>query len=223
MTPNNVFRELSDFLDLLMRSELAITATKVVRQYGQRGFQTITWATNNDTPKDLFRNQSASVSEYREWIDCQGYSAVLFDGSLIQLSYDFRHRSLVGHRLLYFPCPFDIDTTLLLEDLSLIDVIDLYCSDEDSHVRLRSPVRFDYDRGANVDTHPLSHMTFQWSHSRIPVVAPISIGNFIQFVFANFYPRMWNSHPFINSWPRQKLASTITPAERMILHLNSSI
>ena len=51
--------------------------------------------------------------------------AILFDGSLIQISYDFDYSELVGHRLLYFPCPFDLDPELL-QTLPLVDVIDFY-------------------------------------------------------------------------------------------------
>ena len=223
MTPNSIYIDLSSFLDLLMRSGVAISISEVVRQRGQGGFQSITWATNNAAPGHLFRRHSASVSEYIEWVDCEGYSAVLFDGSLLQISYDFRHRTLVRHRLLYFPCPYDFDSADLLGDLSLLDVIDLYRSDGDTSVQLRSPVRFDYDRNVNGAPHPQSHMTFQWSHCRIPVMAPISLGNFIQFVFKNFYPQMWNSHTFIREWPRQVIGTSITPVERMVLHLNSTI
>ena len=212
--------KLENFLTLLLESEIAISTTKVVALNGSAGFQRITWATNTAAPGHLFRHNSATVEEYREWIVCDGYSAVLFDGSLIQMSYDFEYSELVGHRLMYFPCPFDLDQELL-EACGLVGVVDLYQSQEMSLVRLRAPVRFDYDPNANASTHPMSHMTFQWSHSRIPVMAPISPGHFIQFVFKNFYPAMWEVHRFIQRWPRHEVESTITPEEQSVLHLHS--
>ena len=220
MTPDNLLYELDEFLKLLLESDVALSTTKVVAQRGPAGFQRVTWATNTAVPGYLFRLHSATVSEYREWVDCQGYSAVLFDGSLIQMSYDFDYSGLVGHRLLYFPCPFDLDPELL-NGFPLAEVIDFYQAQEIAYVRLRSPVRFDYDPFAGADAHPVSHMTFQWSHSRLPVMAPISPGHFIQFVFKNFYPAMWRVHDFIQEWPRHEIESTITPEEQTVLHLSS--
>ena len=196
--------------------------TKVVSRRERTGLQRITWATNAVVPGYLFRQKSATVLDYREWIDCGGYSAVLFDGSLIQMSYDFEYLELVGHRLLYFPCPFDLDLQLL-QTFSLPEVIDFYQCRDATYVKLRTPVRFDYDPFAKKSTHPESHMTFQWSHSRIPVMGPVSPGHFIQFVFKNFYPAMWHVHPFIQEWPPHKFEATITPEEREVLHLNSVI
>ena len=195
--------------------------TKVVAKPEPAGFKRITWATNALVPGDLFGQNSATVSQYREWIDCGGYSAVLYEGSLIQMSYDFDYSRLIGHRLLYFPCPFDLDLKLL-ETFTLSEVVDLYESQEAPSVRLRSPVRFDYDSYASSSTHPASHMTFQWSHSRLPVMSPISPGHFFQFVFRNFYPALWNVHPFIKEWPIHKVERTITPEEESVLHLNSA-
>ena len=220
MTPDSVRYELDNFLTLLLESEVAMHTTKVIARQERGGFKRVTWATNAVVPGDLFRQEAATVSQYREWIVYGGYSAILFDGSLIQISYDFDYSELVGHRLLYFPCPFDLDSELLLT-LPLVDVIDFYRDGEAANVRLRAPIRFDYDPYSNSDGHPASHLTFQWSHARIPVMSPITPGRFIQFVFMNFYPAMWNVHSFIQEWPRHKVERTITPEERGVLYLDS--
>ena len=219
MTPDSTFAEVRDFLTLLAQSEVAVATTAVVDLPIRRGGRRVTWANNAKVPGDLFRYASATVSEYREWVDRQGYSAVLYDGSLIQISYDFEGYELVGHRLVYFPCPFDIDQEML-DDLPLAEVIDLYRSQERPEVRLRSPIRFDYG-GSLGGHHPASHMTFEWSHARIPVMAPISLGHFVEFVFKNFYPPMWNVHDFLRDWPKQNADRTITPEEQKLLHLNA--
>ena len=220
MTPRRVFFELDNFLTLLLRSEVAILTTKVILQHGSPGIQRITWAKNKVAPGELFRNTSPTVLEYREWIDKQGYSAVLFDGSILQISYDFENSELAGHRLLYFPCPFDFDQELL-EVFALVDVIDFYRDHETANVRLRSPLRFDYQPDTNLESHPNSHMTFQWSHTRVPVMAPISPGHFIHFVFKNFYPTMWEVHDFLQEWPKHEFESTITHDQQRTLHFCS--
>lgn len=222
MTPDKVYDELNDFLTLSLRSNLALSATPTVLEVEHFGFARVTWATNSDAPGYLFRTATASVAEYREWIDCQGYTVVLFDGSFIQISYDFTYTQLIGHRLMYFPCPFDIDPGMLLSDLSLIEVIDLY-HDERDRIRLRSPIRFDYDVNASSAYHPTSHFRFQWAHTRIPVMAPISLGHFIRFIFKNFYPEIWNTLQFVREWPLEYLGDTITDEEKETLHINSTM
>ena len=220
MTPISLLHELDNFLTLLHQSEIAKSTTSNVVKRGPAGFQRITWATNTAVPGSLFRHKSATVAEYREWLDWQGYSAVLFDGSFIQMSYDFDYSGLIGHRLLYFPCPFDVDMALL-EVLTLTEVIEHYQDLEVAEVKLRSPVRFDFELGSTAPGHPASHMTFQWSYSRVPVTGPVSPGHFIQFVFRNFYPNMWNAHAFIRDWPRYRFERTITPEELDLLHMNT--
>ncbi len=222
MTPDSIIRELTNFLSLLLRSGVAISTTSPVETRGPRGLRRITWSRNSAVPGDLFRNNSSTVSEYRDWIDWQGYSAVLLDGSFVQISYDFEYAELKGHRLLYFPCPFDLDVELL-NDLPLTELVHLYLDEGIDNVRLRTPVRFDYDPGASSEIHPASHMTFQWEHSRIPVMSPLSLGHFIQFVFQNFYPYLWNAHPFLKEWPRVEFGPTISREERRALHFSSSV
>ena len=220
MTPDSLFQELHNFLSLLLRSEVAISTTNIVQLQASGGFQRITWSNNSAVPGELFRSDSSTVSEYRDWINWQGYSAVLLDGSFIQVSYDFQYSELVGHRLLYFPCPFDLEIEFL-DDLSLPELVSLYLEQGIDQIRLRTPVRFDYDPNAISETHPASHMTFQWSHSRIPVMSPLSPGHFIQFVFQNFYPFLWSTHSFLKEWPRVELEPTISREERSALHLSS--
>ena len=220
MTPGRLIYDLENFLELLMVSEVALATTKVVAMKGQRGFERITWSNNNIAAGELFRSDSPTVSEYQEWIDCQGYSAVLYEGSFIQLSYDFQHSQMVGHRLLYYPCPFDLEVRLL-DTLSLSDLIELHHDQGIESIKLRAPIRFDYDPSTNRSGHPVSHMTILWSHSRIPVTSPVSPGHFFQFVFQNFYPALWSVHSFLNRWPKEELEPTITREEQQQLHLHS--
>ena len=117
-------------------------------------------------------------------------------------------------------CPFDLELEYL-DTFTLSELIDVYFEEGTDRVRLRTPVRFDYDPTAHSQHHPASHMTIQWSHSRIPVKSPLSLGHFIQFVFHNFYPWLWNAHSFLNEWPRDELQTTITAEERHMLHFSS--
>ena len=222
MTPSRVLSELEDFLRQLLRSGIALYTTKVIPRHESGGFQRITWAANTAAPGHLFRRTSATVSEYRQWVLCQGYSALLFDGSFIQMSYDFNRSALVGHRLVYFPCPFDLDEELI-QTSGLFEVIDLYQDHEIDLVRLRSPVRFDYHPTSSSSSglHPASHMTFQSSDCRIPVMAPISPGHFIRFVFKSFYPSIWSDSVFLQQLPKHDMGLTISADEKRNLHFNA--
>lgn len=96
------------------------------------------------------------------------------------MSYDFEGDQLTGHRLVYYPCPFDVDEDLLRSE-PMSDVIDLYRENESSTVRLRSPLRFDCDIENQSEDHPGSHLTFLSSDCRLALVAPISPGHFVRF------------------------------------------
>src|SRR5690349_20360208 len=106
-TPNGIRNEVVNFLDFLIESRIAVHTTAVTfgggritwRPYGNTGFL----ATRDDT----------SMSLYRSWLEAAEYSALLSDASMLQISYDFAAGQLVGHRLAYIPCPFDIDKELL--------------------------------------------------------------------------------------------------------------
>ena len=219
MTPNNTLIDLDSFLSLLQNSEIALLTTSVVCETRPGGFCRVTWPTKTLTTMALFRQESATVSEYREWVTNQGYSAILYDGSLIQVSFDFHQNELIGHRLLYFPCPFDFDDKLVRSE-SLVDVIEFYESEEIPAVRLRAPIRFDYDANVSTDEHPASHVTFQWAHARVPNFSPISLGHFIDFVFRNFYPTLWENHDFLRTWRQERLDSTITQLQQRRLHFS---
>ena len=220
MTPNSTHHELDNLLSLLVDASVATITTKVIQRQLPGGRRRVTWAPPSGSSGHLFRDEMSTVQNYRDWIECGGFSAVLFDGALLQISYDFANSELVSHRLLYFPCPFDLDDELV-QEFSLLELIDMYCDSTIKSVRLRTPLRFDYSRQAQADSHPASHLTFQWPHVRVPVMSPISPGHFTQFVFRNFYPEMWAVHSFLREWPRRDLARTITGEEQETLHLSA--
>jgi hypothetical protein len=178
----------------------------------------VTWSQITSSKGCLFRERCASIDEYIEWVKSNSYSALLYDGSFFQITYDFDSDELVGHRLVYYPCPYDIDEQLLRTE-GLLDVIQM-CNQKD--IRLRSPLRFDYDKDAFSESHPASHMTLLWEHCRWPVVTPLSLGHFVRFIFKHFYPNLWELHDFINRWPQKSYNSSITKHEQMMLHISCS-
>jgi hypothetical protein len=148
------------------------------------------------------------------------FSIVLFDASLLQITIEFSHSNMVAHRLCYYPCPVVIDNELLVEE-PILDVFDVFVEHRDL-LRLRTPVRFDYDPINAQVGHPVSHAHLQVESCRCPVVAPIGIGVFIKFIFANFYAEVWKSNSFIREWPADLSSRTIRQDESELLHFSCS-
>lgn len=221
MTPSSLRSEIKSLLDLLIRSEIAVAINPVIERKVHQALTRITWGSAQTTPGDLFRGNFASIDDYCDWLKAAAYSAILYDGSIVQMSYDFLRNQLAGHRLVYYPCPFDVDLDLLRSQ-PVLDVIDLYRGMDNSFVRLRSPLRYDYDPEAHADGHPAVHLTLLWEYCRWAVVAPLSPGHFIRFIFRHFYPHIWTAQRFIREWPQRQGDRTILPHEEGLLHVACS-
>lgn len=217
-TANGIQTELRNLLDLLIRSEIATFVNPVVRQYLVSGRCRVTWPQKHISVSPAFQCEFGSVDEYIRWIQAEAYSAILYDGAIIQLSYDFVGDELVGHRLLYYPCPFNVDQAMLREE-PILDVMELYKQQDNSYIRLRSPLRFDYSPEAQARGHPASHLTILSNDCRWAVVAPLSPGHFIRFVFRHFYPYLWSTLDFVREWRQELGDRTITIDEEKFLHI----
>lgn len=219
MTSNKLRAEIHNLLDLLLAADIALYINNCIIQQGKAGgISRVTWGSSRSIPGELFRSEFATVTEYCRWLEVQAYSAILYDAAILQLSYDFRGDQLLGHRLVYYPCPFDVDEELLRTE-PVLDAISLYQGRGDSVVHLRTPLRFDCDLLSQVEGHPATHLTLLSSHCRWAVVAPLSLGHFIRFIFRHFYPQLWHAHDFIRTWPQWLGTRTITPEEERGLHI----
>jgi hypothetical protein len=218
MTNKHLATQIRNLLRLLIDSEVAVIVNPVVDE--QMGSLTrVTWRSPGNFPGSLFSTVFATVGEYRGFIDAQSYSAVLYDGAILQMSYDFIGNSLVGHRLCYYPCPFDVDYELLRSE-PIGDVIAYYSESRDININLRSPFRFDYDERSAKAGHPSVHMHLINAECRWPVSHPVSVGDFIRLIFRHFYPNMWVTHDFLREWPRNDRRNrTISPGEESEIHV----
>ena len=216
MTARRIRNEIESLLVQLVWTEVALTMNPVVTRKLGDG-QRVTWSSPKPFP-GMMKVGFGTLEEYRFCIEAQMYSAILYDGSLLQLSYDFEGSELIRHRLLYYPCPFDVDPMLFV-DVPVLDVFDLYRSRAAEVVRLRSPIRFDYDFENQREFHPASHLTFLSEKCRWAVASPLSLGHFIRFVFYHFYPAHWSNLSFIRDWPQEPSERTITPDETRLIHV----
>ena len=167
--------------------------------------------------------KNVSYSKIYEILNAEkNFNIRMVDGALIQIMYIFNNEDLVKYRLAFFPSPnlekYQNDPELYDEDSIFANII--------SKNIVPTPIRFDYDKHAFVDTiHPLSHLTIgQYKNCRIPLSKIITPNLFIDFILRNFYNtvRIRFSDQIKYSTPIN-LTKTITDNERNILHLNTEL
>lgn len=211
---NSLHQETQNVLDYLRKKKLAYFTNAVSKTPS-----TISWAAGKGSGF-LAHRGDPTVDQYHRWVIEGQYSAILRDGSLLQITYDFELGEVSGHRLAYIPCPFDIEYQFLVE-MTPGDAVELYRLEKLGDVRLRSPVRFDFAPKQAKPGHPASHLTINSSTCRIACAAPVRIGRFVDFVYRHFYPRHHKEHSnFFSALALGSLGTEcITPEDGQGLHL----
>lgn len=212
--PEAVYREVDGLLSYLITAEIAL-----YRQSVTRGPNIITWHVPQPVPRFL-ESRQYNLSGYLAWVEMGQYSALLFDGSLLQITYEYAAGQLLRHRLAYVPCPFAIDPELLQRD-PLSDVLDIYASGNPGDMNLNSIIRFDFDPDRSARNHPAAHMSLNSAECRIACSGPLRLGHFVDFVFRHFYPVLWSSHPFFDGMARADWGGrTVTDEEARRMHMH---
>ncbi|MEV6527212.1 DUF2290 domain-containing protein [Longispora sp. NPDC051575] len=213
-TTRSIRDEVQNVLDYLVDAELVRYANGI-----SMGARRVTWHAHNPAAEFMTTRLHANLEQYLHWVTNGIYSAILRDGSLLQITYEIANGRITGHRLAYIPCPFLLDESLLDEGEPLADVVSLYGDIRD--VALRSPVRFDYDFAAAGPGHPAAHMTINSVDCRIACIAPMHVLRFVDFIYQHFYPQYWRAHaPFFAEavW-RHVGQLEIVDSDRRMLHL----
>lgn len=217
MTRRQLATNIRNLIESLLAAEIALYCN-IVGEIQVGGKVRVTWR-GNLRPMSAMASPFASIDEYRMLIEHNQFSAILFDGALLQMSYDFDGGDLVGHRLSYHPCPVDADTDLLRAE-PILEVIDMYLANSKADIRLRSPLRFDFDPSNSAADHPVVHAHFNFGHVRCPVSAPLLPSQFIRFVFRLGYPDVWRKHAWMRSLPCDIGASMLSEIDQHDLHFN---
>lgn len=214
-TSRAVREEIDNFLAYLLRSEIALS-TNMVSEDGTR----VSWHSFHKEAGFLVNREHPSIADYRHWVEHGAYSAILFDGSLLQITFDVDGQEIIGHRLAYIPAPFSMDVQFLQSE-PLVDVIDFYAAGPARDVILHSALRFDYDPLAAAPGHPAAHFTVNSTDCRIACAAPLRLGHFADFVFRNFYPALWAANPYLHGLSRKDWGQrTVTRDEVAQIHFH---
>jgi hypothetical protein len=197
---------ITNILDFLVESELALYANPVAFTPTR-----VTFHRHDPDAPFLADRKPPSIEHYRAWIDSGTYSAILFDGALMQMTYDIEGGNVVGHRLAYVPCPYALDPELIEEGVPIGDIVELHEGDAPI---LASPIRFDFDPGSARIGHPPAHLTVNGADCRIAIVAAMHPMQFVDFVFRNFYPSLWKAQaPFFIDAAMRQIPHRITPLD----------
>lgn len=188
-TVRTIRDQIRNAIDYLRDAELARFTTEI-----SMGSTVVSWHAPGREGAFIESFDHPTINQYLTWLASGDYSALLYDGSLVQLSYEVADGEVSRHRLCYFPCPYDLDLGLLKEGVPAADVVDLY---RGSDASMRSPIRFDFDRQAAAQGHPASHFTINGVDCRIPCVAPLHVMRFLDFIFRHFHMQLHAAHrPF---------------------------
>ncbi len=234
MRPGAVRRELGDLISRLAIAELVVD-TNPILEYRHRDDVTVTFG-SPIVPEAVLQQDSSSIGEYRAVLGNRHYAALLWDGSVLQTTYRFRRDDIVGHRLVFLPCPFVLSPEEFdgpVDPLTIVDGLiareartlgNLFAGSAEvgrSRLRLRSPIRFEMDPNAVGLEHPTTHAHLWDVEGRIPVYGPVSVGHFVRFVFRHYYPDEWSAHDWLREWALKHAGQTITAPDELELHFAS--
>lgn len=208
--------QLNNFATFLLEEDVAITVTP-----NEVADDRVTWIRRPGADAFLAERAHHSIANYRAWVENGEFSIMLYDGSLLQLSYEFDGDHVTSHRLAYVPCPYKDPDNLLRDGESLNDFFDYYDTDVKSVVQLLTTLRFDYDPVNAAPGHPAAHFTLNSAETRIACAGPLAPDRFIRFIFSNFYPSIPQAVSYFSSLPKSgQFTHVINQDDRSELHLS---
>ena len=184
-----IVKEINSTIDKLLDLDLLIDYNQAIVSNNK-----ICWS--NKTCMINYMKLENLYSFYKECVKSREYNFLFYDGSFIQIYYEFDKKVLSKHRLMYFNFSV-LENDFFEKDNSIIDQLEEFEKMEDGEQFLNIKlfkdfgfIRFDYDRDAfEENIHPYSHCTINKEKARIPVKAPLSPIEFINFILKHYYAK----------------------------------
>lgn len=202
------------------------------------GTSRVWWRGSEDTGNfQDWDGNKVEIGEYRDALERKDYSFLLNDGGIVQILLDYEGKSVLKYRYAYLPCPISLASggeiglyaegekgDSLKRSLSSMDGSDF----RDSLV-IVAPLRFEWERDQDLEDEPKSHVHLGVSEGRVAVSHPVSVWNFLHFVFKNFYPDEFKKFKDSHKFTRNKIPgipkaeeSCIREHEREHAHISVS-
>ncbi len=171
------------------------------------GLERVSWPTKR--AGGATSHPFGTLEQYLEWVREGEFTCLLFDFSLIRASYECMGNTVVGHSLLYWPCP--VGFLAEVEGLDdLCDGIEMciqspYEARDVCSLAMRSPMRFDFDPEGETEEHSLVHLHTQFDDTRMSVQQAMCFPSFLKKVIRTFYRDKWAVHPEIEAYHEQDI------------------
>lgn len=188
-TADKTIIQINSTLAMLQEVSLVISYNEVppfdIRQHRCQ----ITWR-NHVSDRSNGGKAFMRLEQYLHILETNSYHCLLFDGSIIRANFVFEDDFLIEQNLLWWPAPYDYGQ-LLQDGYPPVELMLDFYGDSAWHeaIKMRSPVRIDFDCGNNTANHPHSHLHIQNEETRLNTNHPICFSRFVEFVFRNFYPQ----------------------------------
>lgn len=223
MTAFALCQRVSELCEFLILKDVALNIQAHAVMPIADGVSRMTWVRPSNVA-DFKREADVQFSEYLAALRVGDFSILLSDGGIVQISIDLSAKEIVGHRLVYLPCPIQFDPSEIRletgEIYPLADfIVDLNEDEFRDRLRVRAPMRFEYDPTQAGEDHPASHLHLGRSDCRIPVSCPLSLDTFLRFVFKRFYRKEFNMWDEIKNIPHRRLNVTLTDVEKGELNI----
>lgn len=218
MIKSKLFSELcEEYRDLcaaLYSRQLLLDSIPYLQKQTSETSYTVTWSGRNSSNTILF-DEGKSCSELISTLRTERqYSLLLYDKSIIQAEYIIEKEELKKARLIFIKLQNKVwsmeEIAEFSNDPDLLDD----CLNEPTGLPIM--FRLDYDPENHKDCeHPKAHFVFNNIRDcRIPLKAPMSLGQFTDFILQQVY------HIKIQELPYICFNKTITDNEQCMVHIN---
>ncbi|AFM42753.1 hypothetical protein Desaci_3875 [Desulfosporosinus acidiphilus SJ4] len=187
---NQIETQINTTLDALNSRKLLYTFNYIYKKERENNKWILSWS-NHESGKFNTGEYFLKLEQYKKIIRNNSYLCILYDGSLIRVSYTFQNNILLGHNLLWWPAPYAYPN-VTIDDFSPSELMEEFLNDLTWHevLNMRSPVRIDFDPKVASEIHPATHIHMQHKDCRMYVEKPLCFNRFINFILKNNYPNL---------------------------------
>lgn len=199
---DQVETQINTTLEALQSKKLLYMYNHIRKEEIGRNKWIITWK-NHESGRFNTGEYFLNLEQYKKILNNNSYLCILYDGSIIRVSYTFENNVLMGHNLLWWPAPYNYKG-ITLDDMSPNELMDEFLNDNrwDEVLRMRSPIRVDYEPDPEKvnESHSPTHIHMQNKDCRMYVKNPLCFNRFMNFILKNYYPNLifeFDKHDYI--------------------------